>query len=161
MLDGDNLFSEWGAQQFRGRFKDRASPQPRLNDTYCPEKQVEDFEKIWAIFPRKVAKHPARLEWARMSSEDQFAALHSLPVHIRYWQVSGVRMDYIPHLRTWLHQRRWEDELVMPAPTNEMGEWWKTTSGIQRKALSLGIAPKPGEDWHELKARILAKERAA
>lgn len=121
---------------------------------------MEDFEKIWAIYPRKVAKHPARLEWARMSSDDQFSALHSLPLHVRHWKLAAVSMDYVPHLRTWLHQRRWEDELAQPVKRSE-ADWWRSTAGIEAKARELGMwPPRAGEDWHSLKARLLAKEAA-
>jgi hypothetical protein len=124
----------------------------------------KDFDQFWNQYPRKVARAHAYKMWQRLNSEEKFAALHALPVHVRYWAAAGRDMDRIPHAGSWLNPdegRRWEDELEMPAPKDEMGEWWKTTSGIHRKALSLGMTAKPGEDWHELKARILAKEKAA
>ena len=121
---------------------------------------MDDFEAAWMVYPRKVAKHPARLEWAKLSAEDRFVAAQSLPVHVRYWRIANYSSEFVPHFRTWLHQRRWEDELEMPeAP--EAAQWWKTSSGIEAKARQVGIQPKPGEGHHELKARILAKERAA
>ena len=121
---------------------------------------MDDFEQLWLMFPRKHAKHPARLQWARMSAGDKFAAAQALPIHVRFWRVAGTPPEYLPHFRTWLYQRRWEDELEMPeAP--EAAQWWKTTSGIEAKARQVGMTPKPGEDWHSLKARILAKERVA
>ncbi len=43
----------------------------------------------------------------------------------------------------------------------ETQQWWKTATGIEAKARQMGINPRPGEGHHELKARILAKERAA
>lgn len=125
---------------------------------------MEDFEQFWQQYPRKVAKAHARKTWALLTPEEKFAALHAIPVHVRYWTAAGRSMDRIPHAGTWLNPvdgRRWEDELEMPAPADSLGEWWKTTAGITRKALATGITPRPGEDWHELKARILAKERAA
>jgi hypothetical protein len=119
----------------------------------------DDFEKLWRLYPRKVAKHPARLEWLKMSEEDKFAALHALPVHVRYWDLSGTPAEYRPHLRTWLHQRRYEDELEMPVSKTD-SDWHRSTEGITRKAKEVGITPRPGEDWHSLKARILAKVAA-
>lgn len=119
------------------------------------------FEQFWVAYPRKEAKKDAMKAWTVMTPEQQFAAAHAVPVHVRYWNAAGRTKQYIPLPASWLRGERWEDELEMPSTQAEMGEWWKTTAGIQRKALSLGITPKPGEDWHQLKARCLAKERAA
>jgi hypothetical protein len=126
-----------------------------------PEGTVEGFEEFWAAFPRKEAKKDAMKAWAHMTTEQKFAARESIPIHVRYWNLAGRSKQYIPLPATWLRGERWEDELEMAKPADELGEWWKTTSGIQRKALACGIAPRPGEDWHQLKARILAKEKAA
>lgn len=118
------------------------------------------FEDFWSIYPRKVCKADAKKAWTRMTPEQQFAAIQALPVHIRYWAVAGRSKEYMPHASTWLHGERWEDELEMPQ-AEESAQWWKTTSGIEAKARAVGVAPRAGEDWHSLKARILAKERAA
>lgn len=93
-----------------------------------------------------------------MTAEEQFAALHALPVHVRYWQQANYTNEYIPHLRTWLHQKRWADELAMPESKKPEADWWRSTAGIEAKARELGMwPPKAGEDWHSLKARILAR----
>lgn len=118
-----------------------------------------DFD-FWAHYPRKVARKDAKKMWDRLTPEQKFAAAHALPVHVRYWQAANREADRIPHAATWLNGERWTDELEMPeAP--ETAQWWKTTSGITAKAASVGISPRAGEDWHSLKARILAREKAA
>lgn len=122
---------------------------------------VNDFEAVWLIYPRKVGKKDAERAWVRLNPDQRFAVTHALPIHVRYWAAAGTSKEFIPHFSTWLNGERWTDELEMPTPKDEMGEWWKTTSGIQRKALSIGMQPRPGEDWHQLKARILAQEKAA
>lgn len=117
---------------------------------------MEDFEKIWAIFPRKVAKYPAQQEWVRMTAGEQFAAFHALPVHVRFWKAAGENVQFIPHLRTWLHQKRWTDELDVLTVVNN--DWMRSQAGIEAKARELGMwPPKAGEDWHSLKTRILAR----
>lgn len=159
MLDGDKFFAAWGARTSKANSRTGISPKPRLNDSYClkfGEAKLDDFEAAWLLYPRKVAKHPARLEWARMSAGDRFAASQSLPVHIQFWQLAGRSIEYVPHFRAWLHQRRWEDELEMPKP--KAGEdWMRSTAGIMAKAKEVGIEPKLGEDWHCLKARVMAR----
>lgn len=121
---------------------------------------MSDFADFWAIYPKRVAKKDAEKAWARLTPDQRFAAINALPVHVRYWLAAGTAKEYLPHPATWLWGHRWEDELEMPeAP--EQAQWWKTTSGIEAKARQMQLTPKPGEDWHSLKARILAKEKAA
>jgi len=121
---------------------------------------MEGFEEFWAAYPRREAKRDAQKAWQQMNEDQRFAAKHAIGVHARYWDMSGRERRYIPLPATWLRGQRWEDEIEPPQdPT--MGEWWKTTAGITRKALQLGVTPKPGEEWHELKARILARMKAA
>jgi hypothetical protein len=122
---------------------------------------TDDFDPWYELYPRKVCRKDAQLAWKKLTPEQRFAALHALPIHVRYWHAAGTSKEFLPYPATWLNGERWTDELDMPSPKDEMGEWWKTTAGIQRKALSLGMQARAGEDWHQLKARILAKERAA
>lgn len=123
---------------------------------------VEGFEEFWAAFPRREAKKDAMKAWGQMTAEQRFAAVHAIPVHVRFWNLAGRSKQYIPLPATWLRGERWEDELEMPTPSEPMGEWWKTPAGIEAKARQVGCWPaRPNEGWHELKARILAKERAA
>jgi hypothetical protein len=117
---------------------------------------VTDFEQFWLLYPRKVAKAHARTMWARLTDPQKFAALQSLPAHVRYWQIAGRDQERIPHPGSWIGGERWEDELEMPkAPESE---WWRSKAGIEAKARELGMwPPRTGEDWHSLKARILAR----
>lgn len=120
----------------------------------------DDFERFWVLYPRKIAKAYARKIFARLTTDQQFAAIESLPVHVRYWQQSGRSWDYLPHASTWLAGECWADELQMPNSIDS--DWHKSQEGIQKKAIELGMwPPKLGEGWHELKARILARTRAA
>jgi hypothetical protein len=121
----------------------------------------DGFDEFWSTYPRREAKKDAQKAWSGMTPEQKFAARESIGVHVRYWNAAGRSQQYIPLPATWLRGERWTDELEMPEAKDAMGEWWRSTAGIQRKALSVGMTPRPGEDWHQLKARILAKERAA
>lgn len=122
---------------------------------------MEDFEKFWAAFPRKEAKKDAMKAWLQMDSGQRFAAVASLPVHVRFWNLSGRERQYLPLPATWLRGERWNDELEMPGAKDALGEWWKTPTGILAKARAIGMEARPGEGYLELKARILQKERAA
>jgi hypothetical protein len=115
------------------------------------------FEEFWELYPRRVAKAHARKMWSRLGQGDKFKALHALPVHVRYWKAAGREYERIPHPGSWLGGERWEDELEMPEAKSVVDAWWASDEGIQRKALSLGMSPRPGESWPNLKARIIAE----
>lgn len=120
---------------------------------------MSDFESFWGPYPRKVAKKDAEDAWAKLTPEKKFAALESLPIHVRYWNAAGTAKEYLPYPATWIRGERWTDELEMPEDQAQ-AQWWKTTAGIAAKAREVGIEPRLGEDWHSLKARILAKKAA-
>lgn len=74
---------------------------------------MDDFERFWQAYPRKVGKGAARKAFARALTlttlETMLTALawqRSQPA----WVKDGG--DYIPHPSTWLHQERWDDEPV-------------------------------------------------
>lgn len=120
-----------------------------------------EFDQFWVVYPRKVAKAHAMTMWRRLTAEERFAALHAIPVHARFWEVAGTAITKIPHAGTWLNPvegRRWEDELEMPKTRRAGDDWMRSKSGIEEKAKEMGMwPPRAGEDWHSLKARIMAK----
>ena len=119
-----------------------------------------DFDTFWAAYPRKEAKKDAMKAWASLALGQKFAARESIPIHVRYWEASGRSKQYIPLPATWLRGERWEDELTMPE-SQAQSEWWRSTAGIEAKAREMGMwPPRAGEDWHSLKARILARKAA-
>ncbi len=133
---------------------------PAVSDGDREITTVNSFEEFWAIYPRKVARKDAQRMWDRLTAEQKFAAAQALPLHVRYWAAAGRTKETTPHAASWLNGERWTDELEMPeAP--EAAQWWKTSSGIEARARQVGMTPRAGESHHELKARILAKERAA
>lgn len=118
-----------------------------------------DFESFWVLYPRKVCKKPARMVWERMTDEDRAKAIETIPAHIKAWEARQTETEFIPHARTWLYQERWEDEIEIPK-TKEP-DWWTSEQGIMRKAQEVGIVPRPGESWFEVKGRINEKIRQA
>lgn len=119
-----------------------------------------DFEIFWAAYPRKEAKKDALKAWMQMTADQKFCARESIALHARYWSVTGRQRHYTPLAASWLRGERWSDELPMPEEQTQ-AEWWKTTAGIQEMARKLGVTPRAGEDWHSLKARIFAAQKAA
>ena len=73
------------------------------------------FDVFWAAYPRHDAKLPALKEWRKLKPDAELQAkiLESLTwqKETRQW-----REGFIPHGRTFLSQRRFEDEPFHPAP---------------------------------------------
>ena len=109
-----------------------------------------EFDEFWKMYPRKVARKDAMKAWNKLTPDQKRAAIENLPRHVAQWDDP----NYTPHAATWLNGERWTDELP---EKKSSADWMRTTSGIEMKARELGISAKPGEDWHSLKARILAR----
>ena len=89
------------------------------------ENDMSDFEVIWKMYPRKVAKRVAERSWSKLSTGEKNAALEAMSNHLEYWKRSDTQKEFIPHLSTWLNQGRWEDELEMPESKNNIKvSWW-------------------------------------
>jgi hypothetical protein len=75
------------------------------------KKRDADFGNFWAAYPRKDGKQAARVEWVRLkpSDDEQKAIAADLERRGRSSQWLKDGGQFIPHARTYLHQRRWED----------------------------------------------------
>lgn len=77
---------------------------------------VSGFDAFWKIYPRRVAKQAAEREWTRLSPDAELQQTILKAVEQQrtcpQWVKEGGQ--FIPHARTWLSQKRWEDE---PEPT--------------------------------------------
>lgn len=74
-------------------------------------KQEADFGNFWAAYPKKDGKQAARTEWHRLKLTDDeqkaiAADLERRSSSSQWLKDSG---QFIPHARTYLHQKRWED----------------------------------------------------
>ena len=79
------------------------------------------FERVWAAYPRKVAKPQALKAFEKVKpDEDLLAAMLEA---LERWKASDQWTrdggQYIPHPATWLNQRRWEDEVPKPVPVGK------------------------------------------
>ncbi len=122
----------------------------------------QEFEEIWKKYPRKVAKAHAKKIWARMSEEKRSSAAAALPKHLKAWDLEGRLPQYYPHLGTWLHQERWEDEIeAAEAIPVKAVAWWASDEGVMAKGKELGIFPRGGEGMPQYKARVVDAARRA
>ena len=77
------------------------------------QKLSQGFSAFWIRWPRKVGKLEAEREWKKVVKPEDEDAIHAA----LDWQVPIFERrdpEHIPHARTWLHNRRWDDE--KPAP---------------------------------------------
>lgn len=83
-----------------------------------------DFDRFWACYPRKVARAAAWAEWKRINptgalTEAILAGLERAKA-TRVWReaMREPEMPHVAHARTWLHQRRWTDEVATAPETS-------------------------------------------
>lgn len=77
-----------------------------------------EFAKVWAGYPRKVGKGSAEAAWAKARKLADYETIAGpLRAHVR--AMAGKDPKFIPHLSTWLNQRRWEDEAPRHEPDPE------------------------------------------
>lgn len=67
------------------------------------------FGDFWLLYPRRVARKDALRAWAKLTPEEQMAAVVAMVDWRRVW--ASKDREYLPHAATWLNGARWEDEL--------------------------------------------------
>lgn len=87
-------------------------PKPPISPKGVPAIDFR-FEKLWSVYPKKVGKQSAYRAWVKEAkhSTDTEAAIYAAlkwQVLSPAWIKDGAQ--FIPHLSTYLNQRRWLDE---------------------------------------------------
>ncbi len=77
----------------------------------------DTFPAFWSQYPRKENRVKAATAWKNLTRREQDAALAALPAHVAHWQAEQRKPRLIPHATTWLHGKRWEDEIDPPEGT--------------------------------------------
>lgn len=70
-----------------------------------------DFDEFYAKYPNKKGKENARVVWTRLTEKERELAHTWLIRYIAYWKQKEIEKQFLPHPATWLHQKRWEDDL--------------------------------------------------
>lgn len=86
----------------------------KIDTTTSPADDGENngFAEFWELYPRKVAKSAAQKAWRSLRLGDSVKGQVLADLHRRLaGEWSGKDKQYIPHPTTYLHQRRWEDEV--------------------------------------------------
>lgn len=92
------------------------------------EEYTESFEVFWKSYPKKTGKGGAYNEWRKIPVATHGKIMTSLEVQklSRQWGSDGGK--FIPNPQTWLHQKRWDDELEGAKPKEtDFSDWTNKT----------------------------------
>lgn len=129
---------------------------------------ADPFAQFWTEWPthkRKVARRQCRAKWQAQKLDpiaDKVLLGLRAAKRSADWAKQGG--EFIPAPLVWLNQRRWEAPVVDDAP-----DWRQTRSGIEAKAVELGMAPwdeyassiGQGESFLAYSQRVFAAAREA
>jgi phage replication O-like protein O len=94
--------------------KDNSSKDKSIYAQSETKKHMESFNAFWKIYPRKVAKEPARKAWLKITPEAELVCRILSAVEAQSktadWLKEGG--NFIPYPASWLNAKRWEDELI-------------------------------------------------
>ncbi len=87
-------------------------PEPEPEPKPEPYTSLPGFVDFWSVYPKKQNKQDALVEWKKLDPDDALATRIVADVRRRCgtdeWQKENGK--YVPHPRTYLRKRRWEDE---------------------------------------------------
>ncbi len=125
------------------------------------------FDRFWQAYPRKAAKVDAERAFRKLNADeamvDELLAAIAAQSQWDLWREEGGK--FIPLPATWLNGKRWTDQPPPAAKSVQLGvpvaavsaDWWKSASGIEAKAVELGVQHKAGEDFFRFKVRVLKR----
>ena len=70
---------------------------------------VSDFDRLWAIYPRKIGKAAARKAFDRVTRSTGTPPIGDLCTAVEQYASQISELRYCLHLATWLHGERWAD----------------------------------------------------
>jgi len=125
LSDGDNQTDSLADKQPTSN-RQASDKQPTTNKNNKKNKNNKNnnytglFEQFWKSYPRKVAKAEARRIWTDKLKPDEelFSKIMKSLEAIKHTEWVDKETQYIPHARTWLNQRRWEDDDLPSQPEN-------------------------------------------
>ena len=117
---------------------------PTLRKVKDEGKLPPGFLRLWQISPRGAARAEAIREFVKLSPDEALLdhMVRRFAQDIALWVAEGRERDKMPHLRTWLHGRCWEDEVRVGAMTPAMGKRERQNAQAAREALQRrGLVP--------------------
>jgi hypothetical protein len=101
--------------------KPKAAKKPgRLKAAQDPHayKKDVDFQRFWAVYPRRIAVQEAFRSWTMVVGNGVPAQvlIDAAEQYAKFADVHLLDVGHIAHPTTWLNQGRWEDELDFTPP---------------------------------------------
>lgn len=90
-------------------------------DTNTPP---QDFDKLWNEYGKKVGKAPALRSWKRLSKKERNLVTEHIVKYLENHRTAD-KLKFLPHLSTYLNQRRWEEELPYESETKDSDKGWE------------------------------------
>ena len=131
--DGGNTSNKYyitiggGVETHRGVEETRVGVSEPPNTKDDTKTNIEEFEKFWKIYPRKVGKKTALKSFTKINDKEYEKVLLGAEIFAELNQQTEER--FIPHPTTWLNQERYMDAFE----TDDKG----CVIGIKRKNKSL------------------------
>lgn len=72
-----------------------------------------DFDHLWKLYGKRGVKSVSKKSWDRLTNKQRRAVMEFIPSYIANHQQAD-KLNFLPHLSTFINQRRWEDELPYP-----------------------------------------------
>lgn len=120
--------------------------------------KMQDFDRFWQLYPKKVAKADARKAWKQTESirPDLETIIKAIQAACKTEQWMRGGGQFIPYPATWIRGERWDDvhEVVIPDVVNEK-LWHETASGIELKGQEFGIVPSQFESFPLFRAAVM------
>lgn len=102
--------------------KENSPPAAPQGAASVPKWKPERFAGLWDYYPRHTSKQAAAKAWDKLKPSDELCATIGKALRRQKAWDEWQRGIGIPHLATYLNQRRWEDELADPAAGAEASD---------------------------------------
>lgn len=82
---------------------------------------IDDFDTFWREYPRKAGKGAAHRKFEQATRRTTAIAIMQALAAQKAAGMFSTDPQFIPYPATWLHQHRYEDEVVIVRPTLRNG----------------------------------------
>lgn len=93
---------------------------PLLVSTKVDTNNPHGFVKLWDMYGKKVGKQPAMRAWDRLKISDRKKVLEHVPKYVDN-HMQADKISYLPHLSTYLNQKRYEESLPYTESKTDTG----------------------------------------